>query len=104
MSRLVRVAAVQAAPVYLDRQATVAKVADLVAEAARRGANVIVFPEAFIPAYPDWIWRVPTGDGALQDAYFQRWLENAAEVPGPDTAAIRKAAKRAPAILVLGVN
>ncbi len=99
-----KVAAVQAAPVYLDREATVAKVANLVAAAAAGGANVIVFPEAFIPAYPDWIWRVPTGDGALQDAYFQRWLENAVDVPGPHTEAIGKAAKRAKAYVVVGVN
>src|SRR5258708_39912930 len=99
MSLRVKLAAVQAAPVYLDRKATVAKVVHLVTEAAAGGANVIVFPEAFIPAYPDWIWRVPTSDGALQDAYFQRWLENAVEVPGPDTEAIGTAARQSNASL-----
>ena len=49
---VVRVAAVQAAPVVLDREATLARVGSLVEEAAQRGARIIVLPEAFVPAYP----------------------------------------------------
>ena len=48
----VKVAVVQAAPVLFDREATVAKTCRLAAEAADRGAKLILFPEAFIPAYP----------------------------------------------------
>jgi predicted amidohydrolase len=49
------VAAAQVAPVFLNRKATLAKACDLIADASHNGAKLIVFPEAFIPAYPDWI-------------------------------------------------
>ncbi len=51
-SPMVKVAVVQAAPVLFDRAATVAKTCRLTAEAAAEGAKLIIFPEAFIPAYP----------------------------------------------------
>ena len=52
-------AAVQATPVFLDREATVEKAVALIKEAAARAPGLIVFPETFIPTYPDWVWRVP---------------------------------------------
>jgi nitrilase len=48
-----KVAAVQATPVYLDREATIYKACELIATAGSEGARLIVFPEAFIPTYPD---------------------------------------------------
>ena len=51
-SPIIKVAVVQAAPVLFDREATVAKTCRLAAEAATEGAKLILFPEAFIPAYP----------------------------------------------------
>ena len=53
-----KVAVAQHAPVFLDREATVEKACRLVAEAARDGAKLVVFPETFIPAYPDWVCRL----------------------------------------------
>jgi nitrilase len=53
-----KIAAVQAAPVYFDRDATIAKACDLIAVAGGEGARLIVFPEAFIPAYPGWVWHL----------------------------------------------
>ena len=49
-------AAVQAAPVFLDREATVAKAMGLIQEVAASGARLIAFPEAFIAGYPYWLW------------------------------------------------
>ena len=59
------VAAVQAAE-FLDRDATVQKVVRLTKEAAGLGAKLIVFPETFIPTYPDWVWRATAWDGPFE--------------------------------------
>lgn len=98
------VAAVQAAPVYLDSRATTMLACEPIAQAASGGAQVVVLPEAFIPTYPDWVWRIPTSDGELQGAYFSRLLEDSVDVPGPVTEALGKAARRARANVVIGVN
>src|SRR5271169_6424892 len=98
------VAAVQAAPVFLDRAATTAKACELIRQAGRAGARVIAFPEAFIPAYPDWVWAVPAGeDGLLADLYAEL-LDQAVEVPGETTEALCRAAKDAGAYVVMGIN
>jgi len=63
----VKIAAVQAAPVLLDRDATVVKVVALCEKAAAEGARLVAFPEAFVPGYPDWVWR--TGPGTPRRAH-----------------------------------
>jgi aliphatic nitrilase len=55
MSQQVRVAAAQAEPCWLDIAAGVDRVVDLIAEAARGGAQLVAFPETFLPGYPWWI-------------------------------------------------
>lgn len=90
------VAAVQAAPVFLDREATVDKACHLIEQAGHEGARLIVFPETWVPTYPFWDMRHP-------DA----WLElyrNAVEVPSPSTARLAAAARKAGAYVVIGVN
>src|SRR5688500_17406974 len=63
---MTRVAIVQKPPVFLDRERTIALAVGAVGEAADAGARLIVFPEAFVPGYPAWIWRVrPGADMAL---------------------------------------
>src|SRR5260370_11686521 len=97
----VTAAAVQAAPVFLDRDATIEKAALLTKEAASNGAELIAFPETFVPTYPDWVWRTkPWADGA----WYERLLDQAGVVPGPATEAVGKAARRAHAYLVMGIN
>lgn len=54
--RIVKAAVVQAEPVWLDLKATVEKTCCLIKEAASNGAQIISFPEAFVPGYPVWIW------------------------------------------------
>lgn len=99
----VTAAAVQATPVFLDREATVEKVVSLVKEAASNGAGLVVFPETFIPTYPDWVWRAPAWGGPSQEL-FARLADQAVPVPGKTTDAIGAAAKRAKAYVAIGVN
>ena len=97
----IRVAAVQAAPVYLDRDATVDRVVGLIGEAAAHGAQLIVFGEAFIPGYPDWAWRTnPWSDGA----WFERLREQAVVVPSDATDRLREAARAAGAVVAVGID
>jgi nitrilase len=99
-----KIAVVQAAPVVLDREATVSKARELIAEAGRNGARLVVFPEAFIPTYPDWVWRIPPGrHGMLADAYAEL-LEQSVEIPGPVTEELSRAARQAGVYVAMGLN
>ncbi len=89
-------AAVQAAPEFMDREATVDKACHLIAEAAKNGASLIVFPETWIPTYPFW-------DMGRPDAWLELY-QNSVEVPSPATKKIGAAAKKAHAYVVLGIN
>ncbi len=99
----VTVAAVQATPVFLDREATVEKVCGLIKEAGSSGAGLVVLPETFIPTYPDWIWRT-TSWGEPFDSLFARLRDQSVDVPGPVTEAIGKAARQAKTFVSVGVN
>lgn len=94
-------AAVQAAPVFLDRKATVAKACALIEEAGSKGAKIIAFPEVFIPGYPYWNWMMSPLDGS---PWMKRLYMQSVDVPGPDTDALCQAAHRAGVYVVIGVN
>ena len=99
-----KIASVQAAPVVLDREATLDKACELISEAGRSGARLVVFPEAFVPTYPDWVWRVPPGrHQILADAYAEL-LEQAVEIPSPATDRLCEAARRTGTYVVMGLN
>lgn len=103
----VRVAAVQAAPCVLDREATLDKLDRLVAEAAVKGARIIVLPEAFVPAYPASPVFGPVFGGFFEAAAgpaFRRFAANAVAVPSPATERMGRAAAKAKAYLCVGVN
>jgi predicted amidohydrolase len=98
----VTAAAVQATPVFLDREATVDKACRLIGEAAAAGAGLVVFPETFVPTYPDWVWRsTPWGTAG---EWFGRLLDQAVEVPSPATEAIGAAAREGGVWVSIGVN
>jgi len=99
-----KIAAVQAAPVFLDQEATVGKACRLIAEAGGRGARLIVFPESFIPTYPDWVWAVPPGREKILNELYADFLANAVEVPGPVTVQLAEAAKKSGAFVVMGIT
>jgi len=100
-----RIAIIQHAPRVLDREATLDKAVQLIAEAAAEGAQLIVFPETFVPGYPAWVWRLrPGGDWDLSERIHQRLLENAVELSGNGLASVRAAAREAGATVVIGIN
>lgn len=103
MTTTVTAAAVQAAPVFLNRDATIDKAVQLIADAAADGARLIAFPEAFVPTYPDWVWRTtPWADGPAR--WYARLLEEAVTIPCPATERLGKAARTAGAYVSIGVN
>ncbi|OGO49477.1 MAG: nitrilase [Chloroflexi bacterium RBG_16_68_14] len=98
------VAAVQAAPVFLDREATVEKACKLLAETGRQGARLAVFPEAFIPTYPDWVWAIPSYEIGLHNSLYAELLANSVAIPSEATDQLCRAARRAKAYVVIGLN
>ncbi len=81
--RTVRVAAIQATPRILDAQASVEKAVGLLGEAAGRGVELAVLPEAFVPLYPSNRWAHDAARFAGWDELWERLWTNAVDVPGP---------------------
>jgi nitrilase len=96
-----KVAAVQAAPVFLDTHATIDKACRLIREAAAQGASLVVFPEVFVPAYPYWNWL---GNPIAGSPWFQKLCEAAVEVPGPEMARVAQAARDCEVHVAIGIN
>jgi nitrilase len=100
-----RIAVVQTPPVFLDRAETLARAAASVGEAAKAGARLVVFPEAFVPGYPAWIWRLrPGGDLALTEKLHALLRANAVDLSRDDLGPLRSAAKREKVAVVCGVH
>src|SRR2546425_6024741 len=93
----VTAAAVQATPMFLDREATVEKAVGLIGEAAANGAGLIVFPETFIPTYPDWVWRAGAWDQVPEELY-GGLPQHSVGVPSPPTDAMGRPAPSGPAL------
>ena len=104
MTNILKVAAAQLSPVFLNREETVAKACAAILKAGEQGAKLIVFPEAFIPGYPDWIWLIPNSKGADLSELYQRLVENAISIPDDTTDQLCKTAKKAGINVVIGVN
>ena len=96
-----KAAVVQTSPVFLNRDATIAKACDLILEAGRNGASLVAFPEVFVPGYPYWVWmEAPTSTGHL----FKKLFTEAVEIPGKATDELCRAAKQAGTYAVIGVT
>jgi nitrilase len=98
----VRLAAAQAAPVFLDRERTVDKACRIIEEAGANGADVIGFPEGFLPAHPVWYYHHPVGSEESFD-FATRLFHNAVEVPSDATEALCAAARHADCNVVMGL-
>src|ERR1043166_3906213 len=101
----VKAAVVQKPPVLLDRKRTIESVLVSIDEAVANGASLLVFPEAYIPGYPTWIWRLrPGGDMALSGEIHARLRENAVDLARGDLQPIQDAAARHRATVVIGMH
>lgn len=96
-----KAAAVAAAPVFLDREATTDKACNLIREAAGNGAELIVFAETFLPGYPYWIWLGTPTWGAQ---FFSELYKNAVVIGSATTDVLCQAARSANAHVVIGID
>ncbi|AUT66620.1 carbon-nitrogen hydrolase family protein [Paraburkholderia terrae] len=97
----VKVAAAHAASVYMNAPATVQKAVSIIEEASRNGAELISFPESFIPGFPVWaaLWAP-----IYNHEWFKRMAANSVRVDGPEIAQIRAAAKRCGVFVSMGFS
>jgi len=104
MKNEIKVAAAQLTPVFMNREKTVDKVCDAISEAGKAGAKLIVFPEAFISGYPDWVWLIPNSKGVELNELYLQLVENSVSIPDNTTNRICKTAKSANINVVIGVH
>ncbi len=101
----IRVAVIQAAPVLFNREASVEKACRLTHEAAAQGAKLVLFPEAFVPAYPRGLsFGAVVGSRSQEGRLtWQTYWANAVDLPSPSTEALGAAARQANVYLAIGV-
>jgi aliphatic nitrilase len=96
-----KAAACHVAPVFLDTEKTIEKTCAIITEAARNGASLIVFPEAFVPAFP--IWAALQAPIRMHDA-FKLLASQALNVPGPEIEQIQRTARSLGVYVSVGIN
>ncbi|NIP38368.1 MAG: carbon-nitrogen hydrolase family protein [Candidatus Dadabacteria bacterium] len=102
---MIKAAIAQESSVFLNKVKTIKKAVALIKKAANSGAQLIVFPEAFIPGYPAWIWRLrPGGDWSVGEALYARLFDNAVNLDSDDIKPLCSAAKKHKITVVCGLN
>jgi aliphatic nitrilase len=96
-----KAAAVQASPVFLNAKKTTEKACALIREAAANGAELVAFPEVFIPGYPYWNWMMTPLEAS---SWFAKLVRSSVTVPGPEVSALCEAAKQNAINIVIGIN
>ena len=99
-----KIAAAQLAPIFMDKDKTVEKACVAIAEAGKNGAKLIVFPEAFVSGYPDWVWLVPNSKAKELNELYVKLVRNAISVPDDSTKRLSMAAKEAGINVVMGMH
>jgi len=100
-----KVAIVQVSPILLDKKKTIELAVGLVDKAAEGGAELVVFPEAFISGYPAWIWRLrPGGDWGINEELYARLLISSVDIDNNELSPLCKAAKKNKVTIVCGMN
>ena len=104
MSTKFKIAAAQLSPVFLNKEKTVDKACKAISDAGKSGAKLIVFPEAYISGYPDWVWLIPNSKSADLNELYVKLVENAVSIPDQSTDKLCKAAKSANINVVIGLH
>lgn len=100
-----KVCVVQEPPVYLDLEKTMERAIALIARAAGDGAGLVVFPEAWFPGYPTFVWRLAPGAGmGKTDELYARLQDNAIDRINGGLAPLQEAAREHGVVLVLGYH
>ncbi len=101
----IRVAIAQEPPVLLDLEATMRKALDILEDAVSDGAQLVVFPEAYLPGYPTWVWRLrPGGDMALGNRLHKKLRDNAVNIEAGGLDRLCDAAAKHNVVVVMGLN
>jgi predicted amidohydrolase len=106
-SSIAVVAAVQAAPYYMNLERSLARALDLIAEAAKRRAQLVVFPESWLPGYPAWLdicRDVAVWDHQPTKRIYAQLLENSIAIPSRETQILSEAARKHNLTLVMGLH
>ncbi len=99
------IAVIQEPPVYLDLEKTMARAVDLIGRAAGDGAQMVVFPEAWFPGYPTFVWRLSPGAGmGKTDTLFSQLQANAVDIGRGGMADLQAAARDHGVVVVAGFN
>ena len=104
MNSLIKVAASQSSPVFLNKDKTVDKACDIIKQAGSESAKLVVFPEAFISGYPDWAWLIPNSKSNDLDNLYTELVKNAISIPDRSTRQLCEAAKKAGIHVIIGIN
>jgi nitrilase len=103
-NNLIKIASAQATPVFLNKEKTVEKACRLIHKAGKDGAKLIVFPEAFIPGYPDWVWVVPNSKSKILNDLYSELVQNSITIPDKMTDKLCEAARQAKINVAIGLN
>ena len=105
--RKVKVALVQEPPVFLNLNETIKKVKTLAKESSKNGANIIVFPETWLPGYPIWLDDAPKvafWDYPPANRLYQYLADNSLEIPSKEFSDLQEIVKEFEAYIVIGVH
>lgn len=102
---MVRVAAVQQPGVYYDKDGCLERAAELIGQAADDGVELMVFPEAWVPGYPDFVWGlVPSNNAGDLERLYGRLFANAVDLSADELSPVRTAAREHGIVVVMGIN
>lgn len=99
-----KIAVAQLSPVFLNKDKTVEKACKTISEAGSKGAELIVFPEAYIPGYPDWVWLIPNSKSSDLDKLYKKLVENSVSIHDNSIKKLCRTAKYAKINVVMGMH